>query len=137
MTQCSPTADDWRSADVEALFDVLLDLESRDEAAAFLRDLCTLGEIRDLAQRWTVVRLLGAGLHYSEISRRTGASTATITRIASWLNHGEGGYRLLLERSRRGGSSAGAADSGTPGTTRYPESDEHRTAPIEPSGATR
>ena len=132
-----PTADDWRSADVEALFDVLLDLESRDEAAAFLRDLCTLGEIRDLAQRWTVVRLLGVGLHYSEISRRTGASTATITRIASWLNHGEGGYRLLLERSRRGGLSAGAADSGTPGTTRYPESDEHRTAPLEPSGATR
>ena len=131
------TADDWRSADVEALFDVLLDLESRDEAAAFLRDLCTLGEIRDLAQRWTVVRLLGAGLHYSEISRRTGASTATITRIASWLNHGEGGYRLLLERSLRGGSSAGAADSGTPGTARYPESDEHRTARIEPSGATR
>jgi TrpR-related protein YerC/YecD len=132
-----PTADDWRSADVEALFDVLLDLESRDEAAAFLRDLCTLGEIRDLAQRWTVVRLLGVGLHYSEISRRTGASTATITRIASWLNHGEGGYRLLLERSRRGGLSAGSAAPGTPGTTRYPESDEHRTAPIEPSGATR
>ena len=131
------TADDWRSADVEALFDVLLDLGSRDEAAAFLRDLCTLGEIRDLAQRWTVVRLLGAGLHYSEISRRTGASTATITRIASWLNHGEGGYRLLLERSRRGGSLAGAADSGAPGTTRYPEADEHRTAATEPSGATR
>jgi TrpR-related protein YerC/YecD len=137
------TADDWRSADVEALFDVLLDLESRDEAAAFLRDLCTLGEIRDLAQRWTVVRLLGAGLHYSEISRRTGASTATITRIASWLNHGEGGYRLLLERSLQlersssRGSSAGAADSATPGTTRYPKSDEHRTAPIEPSAATR
>jgi TrpR-related protein YerC/YecD len=132
-----PTADDWRSADVEALFDVLLDLESRDEAAAFLRDLCTLGEIRDLAQRWTVVRLLGAGLHYSEISRRTGASTATITRIASWLNHGEGGYRLLLERSRHRGSPAGSAAPGTPATTRYPESDEHRTAPIEPSGATR
>lgn len=131
------TADDWRSADVEALFDVLLDLESRDEAAAFLRDLCTLGEIRDLAQRWTVVRLLGAGLHYSEISRRTGASTATITRIASWLNHGEGGYRLLLERSRRGGSSADVTEPARPGTTRYPESDEHRTAPIEPSGATR
>ncbi len=131
------TADDWRSADVEALFDVLLDLESRDEAAAFLRDLCTLGEIRDLAQRWTVVRLLGAGLHYSEISRRTGASTATITRIASWLNHGEGGYRLLLERSRRGDSSADVTDSAKPGTTRYPESDEHRTAPIEPPGVTR
>jgi TrpR-related protein YerC/YecD len=103
------TADDWRSADVEALFDVLLDLGSRDEAAAFLRDLCTLGEIRDLAQRWTVVRLLGAGLHYSEISRRTGASTATITRIASWLNHGEGGYRLLLDRSRAAGADPSGA----------------------------
>jgi TrpR-related protein YerC/YecD len=103
------TADDWRSADVEALFDVLLDLGSRDEAAAFLRDLCTLGEIRDLAQRWTVVRLLDAGLHYSEISRRTGASTATITRIASWLNHGEGGYRLLLERSRAAGADPSGA----------------------------
>ena len=130
------TADDWRSPDVEALFDALLSLESRDEAAAFLRDLCTLGEIRDLAQRWTVVRLLDAGLHYSEISRRTGASTATITRIASWLNHGEGGYRLLLERVRRDGSdirAAGAAGA----TAAYPEADEHRAAPVAPSGAGR
>jgi len=45
-----------------------------------------------------VGRQLDAGRHYAEISRDTGASTATITRIASWLNHGEGGYRLLLER---------------------------------------
>jgi TrpR-related protein YerC/YecD len=130
------TADDWRSSDVEALFDVLLSLESRDEAAAFLRDLCTLGEIRDLAQRWTVVRLLDAGLHYSEISRRTGASTATITRIASWLNHGEGGYRLLLERSRRDGPDGPMA--GRPGPTApYPVADEHRAAPSAPSGVIR
>ncbi len=133
-------ADDWRSADVEALFDALLTIDTRDEAAAFLRDLCTLGEIRDLAQRWTVVRLLDAGLHYSEISRRTGASTATITRIASWLNHGEGGYRLLLDRARRDGASLAAAMD-RPGATSYPESDEHRTnpgaAPTEPSGAIR
>jgi TrpR-related protein YerC/YecD len=129
-------ADDWRSADVEALFDALLTIDSRDEAAAFLRDLCTLGEIRDLAQRWTVVRLLDAGLHYSEISRRTGASTATITRIASWLNHGEGGYRLLLDRARRDGASVAAAVNPR-GETPYPESDEHRTAPTGPSGAIR
>ena len=128
--------DDWRSADVEALFDALLDLESRDEASAFLRDLCTLGEIRDLAQRWTVVRLLDAGLHYSEISRRTGASTATITRIASWLNHGEGGYRLLLDRARRNGSGEAAATD-RPGKATYPESDEHRSARTQPSGAIR
>ncbi len=131
-----PTADDWRSPDVEALFDALLDLESRDEAAAFLRDLCTLGEIRDLAQRWTVVRLLDAGLHYSEISRRTGASTATITRIASWLNHGEGGYRLLLERARRDGAG-GRAARGPGATPPYPVADEHRAARITPSGTGR
>jgi TrpR-related protein YerC/YecD len=130
------TADDWRSPDVEALFDALLSLESRDEAAAFLRDLCTLGEIRDLAQRWTVVRLLDAGLHYSEISRRTGASTATITRIASWLNHGEGGYRLMLERARDDGPDGRRAAA--PGATAaYPEADEHRAAPVAPSGAGR
>jgi TrpR-related protein YerC/YecD len=104
-----PHADDWRSADVEALFDALLQVETSQEAAAFLRDLCTLGELRDLAQRWAVVRLLDAGLHYSEIGRRTGASTATITRIASWLKHGEGGYRLLLDRLGHGSGADAAA----------------------------
>jgi TrpR-related protein YerC/YecD len=90
--------DDWRSADVDELIAALLRLQDPDEAARFLRDLCTLGELRDLAQRWAVVRRLDAGEHYAAISRETGASTATITRIASWLNHGEGGYRAALER---------------------------------------
>ena len=93
-------ADDWRTPDTDALVEAILRLEDRDEAERFFRDLCTLGELHDMAQRWAVVRLLDAGMHYAEISRRTGASTATITRIASWLNHGEGGYRRMLERSR-------------------------------------
>ena len=101
--------DDWRTPDTEALIDVLLRLGSRDDAERFLRDLCTLGELRDMAQRWAVARLLDAGMHYAEISKRTGASTATITRIASWLNHGEGGYRLMLDRYRETGEAAGAA----------------------------
>lgn len=93
------TADDsWRTDDTSALFDAILRLETRAEADRFFRDLCTLGELRDLAMRWTVARLLDEGLHYAEISARTGASTATITRIASWLRHGEGGYRLMLDR---------------------------------------
>ena len=90
--------DDWRSTDVDELIAAILRLEDADEAASFLRDLCTLGELRDLAQRWAVVRRLDAGEHYAAISRETGASTATITRIASWLNHGEGGYRAALAR---------------------------------------
>ena len=96
-------ADDWESEEMRELFAAILRLEDPDEAAAFFRDLCTLGELRDMAQRWAVVRLLEQGLHYADISRRTGASTATITRIASWLHHGEGGYRRMVERLREAG----------------------------------
>ena len=93
------TADDtWRSDDMQALMQAILRLETVEEAERFFRDLCTLGELRDMAQRWAVVRLLAAGMHYAEISRLTGASTATITRINSWLHHGEGGYQLALDR---------------------------------------
>lgn len=106
-------ADDWRTADIEAMIDALLRLETREEAERFLRDLCTLGELRDMGQRWAVVRLLDDGLHYAEISKRTGASTATITRIASWLHHGEGGYRMMLDKTRT-----------EAGTTPYPTAAE-------------
>jgi len=92
--------DSWRTPDTAALFRAILRLRTVDEAEGFFRDLCTLGELRDMAHRWAVARLLDSGLHYAEISRLTGASTATITRIASWLNHGEGGYRMMLDRSR-------------------------------------
>ncbi len=95
-------ADDWRTPDAQALFEAILSLEDTAEAERFFRDLCTLNELRDMAQRWAVVRLLDSGKHYAEISRETGASTATITRIASWLNHGEGGYRAVLERTKAG-----------------------------------
>jgi len=93
-------ASEWRTADLDALLDVILRLDDREDTLRFLRDLCTVGELHDMAQRWAVVRMLDAGLHYAEISRRSGASTATITRIASWLHHGEGGYRAQLERLR-------------------------------------
>jgi len=99
-----PTDEDWRDEAVEALLDEIVALRDRDEAAAFLRDLCTLGEIQAMAQRWHVARLLDQGLHYAETSRLTGASTGTITRVAAWLHHGAGGYRRALDR--RGGRAA-------------------------------
>lgn len=92
--------DEWRTDATDALFEAILALRSREEAERFFRDLCTLGELHDMAQRWQVVRLLDEGRHYAEISRLTGASTATITRIAGWFHHGTGGYRLALERAR-------------------------------------
>jgi TrpR-related protein YerC/YecD len=91
-------ASDWKTPDVEALIGAIIRLDAPEAAERFFRDLCTLNELHDMAQRWAVVRLLAAGKHYAEISRETGASTATITRIASWLNHGEGGYREALVR---------------------------------------
>ena len=99
----------WQTDDTRALFAAILGLKDADAAERFFRDLCTMGELHDLAQRWAVARLLDDGLHYAEISRRTGASTATITRIASWLNHGEGGYRAALDRlaKAKGGGKAG------------------------------
>ena len=73
----------WRDEAASELFEAIVRLETADEASAFFRDLCTLGELHDLAQRWAVVRLLDAGMHYAEISTRTGASTATIRATTS------------------------------------------------------
>lgn len=95
--------DDWRNAHTAALFEAVLTLETVDEAADFFRDLCTLRELNDLSHRWAVVRLLDEGLPYREISDRTGASTATVTRINQWLQHGTGGYRLALHRTKDSG----------------------------------
>ena len=100
--------DAWRTPATDDLFDAILALPDRAAAERFFRDLCTLRELHDLAQRWQVVRLLDAGRHYAEIARETGASTATITRIAAWLHHGTGGYREALGRTD--GRTVGATE---------------------------
>jgi TrpR-related protein YerC/YecD len=89
---------DWRSPAVDDLLQAIAALPDQAAAGTFMRDLCTLRELHDMAQRWQVVQLLDLGRHYGEIARETGASTATITRIAQWLNHGTGGYRDALAR---------------------------------------
>jgi TrpR-related protein YerC/YecD len=83
------------------LFEALRSLKSRQELEAFLRDLCTLGELEAMAHRWQVARLVDRRLPYTEIAEKTGASTATVTRVAHWLNHGEGGYRLAIDRAKK------------------------------------
>jgi TrpR-related protein YerC/YecD len=83
------------------LFEALRSLKSRQELEAFLRDLCTLGELEAMAHRWQVARLVDRGLPYTEVAEKTGASTATVTRVAHWLNHGEGGYRLAIDRAKK------------------------------------
>jgi TrpR-related protein YerC/YecD len=84
---------------MQELFATIVSLETKAEAEHFLRDLCTLSELEAMAHRWQVVKLLEEGLPYLEIAELTGASTTTVTRVAHWLRHGEGGYRLALDRS--------------------------------------
>jgi TrpR-related protein YerC/YecD len=86
---------------LDELADVVLTLRTRDEAKRFLRDLCTLGELEALAHRWQIVRLLERGLPYLEIAERVHTSTATVTRVAQWLNRGAGGYSVALARTRK------------------------------------
>ena len=76
-------------------------LRNADEVKLFLRDLCTLPELEALAHRWQTVQLLEQGVPYLEIAERVPTSTATVTRVAQWLRHGTGGYRIALERTRR------------------------------------
>ena len=82
------------------VFDAILSLETRAEVESFFRDLCTMSELEAIAHRWEVAQLLEQGLPYLEIAEKTHASTTTVTRVAHWLKHGEGGYRLALDRRR-------------------------------------
>src|SRR6185295_11075620 len=88
-------------AGLDGLADAVLLLQTRDEAQRFLRDLCTLPELEALSHRWQTALLLEQGLPYVEIAERVPTSTATVTRVAQWLRHGTGGYRIALERARR------------------------------------
>ena len=90
------------SAPIDALATLLSALRSDADARALLRDLCTPAEIRTLAERWQVARLLDEGkLTYRDIHDATGVSTTTIVRVARFLKEEQnGGYRLLLDRMK-------------------------------------
>jgi TrpR-related protein YerC/YecD len=85
---------------LDALALAFRSLRTEDEVSRFLRDLCTLPELEALAHRWQTVLLLEEGVPYVEIAERVPTSTATVTRVAQWLRHGTGGYRVALERNR-------------------------------------
>lgn len=80
------------------LFKAMLKLENLEECERFFRDLCTLKELKDLSQRWEIVLMLKNEIPYREIEAKTGASTATITRVAHWLKYGKKGFELVLNR---------------------------------------
>ena len=82
----------------DLLYEAILCLQTKEECKAFFQDLCTFTEVKAVAQRMEVARLLDQGLIYNEILERTGTSSATISRINRALQYGSDGYRIVLDR---------------------------------------
>lgn len=87
-----------QNAQIDALFEAILKLEDREDCRLFLEDLCTVKEIRALAQRLEIARRLDRGDSYVSTVEHTGASSATVSRVNRCLEYGPGGYRLMLRR---------------------------------------
>lgn len=90
-----------RNEDVDALFDAIASLESREECYAFFEDALTVKEILDISQRLKAAIMLKNGNSYSEVCRVTGMSSATISRVSKALERGKGGYALVMERMEK------------------------------------
>ena len=91
-------AEKWKDRLTDQLCKAFLVLKNVDEIYNFLEDVATIGEIRALAQRLEVARLLEEGYTYPQIAQQTGASTATISRVKKFLEYGADGYKMVLER---------------------------------------
>lgn len=87
-----------KTAAVDSLFDAILCLKDRDECYSFFEDLCTVNELLSLSQRFEVAAMLKEHKTYLEIAEKTGASTATISRVNRSLNYGNDGYSLVFDR---------------------------------------
>ena len=83
---------------VNHLFDAILSLENKEECSRFFEDVCTVNELLSLSQRYEVARMLRAQKTYLDIAEKTGASTATISRVNRSLNYGNDGYDMVFER---------------------------------------
>ena len=87
-----------RTEAVQQLFDAVLTLENKEECYQFFEDLCTVNELLALAQRLQVARMLREEHTYLEVAEKTGASTATISRVNRSLNYGNDGYEMVFSK---------------------------------------
>lgn len=85
---------------VDNLFRAILQLKNEEECYAFFEDVCTIKELQDISQRFEVAKLLSEGQSFLQISKQTGASSATIGRVNKCLNYGSGGYKTALEKNK-------------------------------------
>ena len=87
-----------RTPEVEELFAAILTLQNMDECFTFFEDVCTTNEILSFSQRYQVAKLLSGKNTYQEIAEKSGASTATISRVKRSIDDGNGGYRMVFDR---------------------------------------
>jgi TrpR-related protein YerC/YecD len=99
-------SDKLRSPQTDRLADAFVALDSREECYMLLEDLLTIRELQDLAQRLEVAQLLTEKVTYNEIARKTGVSTATISRVNRSLSYGAGGYARILAKLEGGPENA-------------------------------
>ena len=90
--------DKIRDKSADAMFEAILTLKNVDECYTFFEDLCTVKEIKSISQRFAVAQMLSEKRVYNEIVEKTGASTATISRVNKCLNYGTGGYKEALDK---------------------------------------
>lgn len=85
---------------VDKMFDAILSLQSKEECYIFFEDLCTVNELLSLSQRYELAAMLSAKKTYLEIAEKTGASTATISRVNRSLIYGNDGYEMVFNRTK-------------------------------------
>ncbi|MGG5463014.1 YerC/YecD family TrpR-related protein [Clostridium sp. B9] len=90
-----------KSKDLDYLFEAILKLEDVNECYNFFEDICTISELKALAQRLHVAKMLRKKKTYTEIAEETKASTATISRVNRCLNYGADGYNLVLDKMEK------------------------------------
>ena len=83
---------------VDILFEAILSLQDKEECYTFFEDVCTVNELLSLSQRFEVAKMLREKRTYLEIAEKTGASTATISRVNRSLNYGNDGYEMVFDR---------------------------------------
>ena len=92
----------FHSESLDRLFEAILTLEDKEQCYAFFEDLCTIKELRDMAQRLDTAILLAEGYSYQKIQENIDISTATIGRVSRCLNYGTGGYRSAIDKLETG-----------------------------------
>jgi TrpR-related protein YerC/YecD len=86
---------------MDALFDTILKLKSREECYDFFDDLCTVKELQAMAQRLEVAKMLSVNKTYTQISEKTGASTVTISRVNRILNYGNDSLKAIIDEANK------------------------------------